>query len=64
MNGPSKHVVVFVTYLIHRVHFSSHSAYVLEKAFAKEEIIDRRIKLILFVSISLNIISLFINIVL
>jgi len=36
----------------------------LEKGFAKKEIIDRRKKLIIFVSTSLNIISLFINIVL
>jgi hypothetical protein len=64
MNDPSKYIVVFITYLILRVHFSSHSAYVLEKAFAKKEIIDRRITLNMFVSTSLKITSLFITIVL
>lgn len=64
MNDPSKYVVVFITYLILRVHFSSHPAHVLEKAFAKKEIIDRRITLNMFVSTSLKITSVFITIVL
>jgi len=64
VSGPSKYVVVFITHLIRRVHFSLHSAYVFEKAFAKKGIIDRRITLIMIVSTSLDINSLLIIIIL
>jgi hypothetical protein len=63
MSGPSQYVVALITYLIYRIYFSSHSAYMFEKEFTKKEIIDIRITLIMFVITSLNITSLFIIII-